>query len=91
MIAKEMGIPWRAAEAMHWQLGEEEIARRARTVPFSHSSSVVLEPSPKNKRDSGPSPAGTNLSTGINPVDSGDQTLNPGQHQAESVKVDKAM
>lgn len=85
-IAKEMGIPWRAAEAMHWQLGEEEMARRAGTVPFSHSSSVVLESS-KNKRDSGPSPAGTNLSTGINV--SGDQTLNPGQHYAES--VNKAM
>ena len=87
-IAKEMGIPWRAAEAMHWQLGEEDIARRAGTVPFSHSSSVVLEQSPKNKRDSGLSPAGTNLSTGINPVVSGDP-LNPGQQQTES--VDKAV
>ncbi|RPB26288.1 hypothetical protein L211DRAFT_758014, partial [Terfezia boudieri ATCC MYA-4762] len=47
MIAREMKIPWRAAEAMHWQLGEEEIARRAGTVPFSFSSSVSLGPPKK--------------------------------------------
>ncbi|OJD15172.1 hypothetical protein ACJ73_09002, partial [Blastomyces percursus] len=36
-IAEEMAMPWRAAEAMHWQLGEQEMARRAGTVPFSFS------------------------------------------------------
>ncbi|KAL2377210.1 hypothetical protein RJZ90_006930 [Blastomyces dermatitidis] len=36
-IAEEMSIPWRAVEAMHWQLGEQEMARRAGTVPFSFS------------------------------------------------------
>lgn len=30
-----MAVPWRAAEAMHWQLGEQEMARRAGVVPFS--------------------------------------------------------
>ncbi|KAI5800300.1 hypothetical protein DFH27DRAFT_463861, partial [Peziza echinospora] len=39
-LAGEMKIPWRAAEAMHWQLGEEDMARRAGTVPFSLSSSA---------------------------------------------------
>ncbi|KAL9097080.1 MAG: hypothetical protein Q9163_006389 [Psora crenata] len=34
-IATELNVPWRAAEAMHWILGEREIARRANTVPFS--------------------------------------------------------
>ncbi|OTB04280.1 hypothetical protein M426DRAFT_155523 [Hypoxylon sp. CI-4A] len=35
-VADEMGIPWRAAEAMHWQLGEQDIARRAGVVtPFT--------------------------------------------------------
>lgn len=29
MIGEKSGIPWRAAEAMHWHLGEQEIARRA--------------------------------------------------------------
>jgi hypothetical protein len=30
-----MQVPWRAAEAMHWQLGEIDMARRAGVVPFS--------------------------------------------------------
>lgn len=34
-IADEMSIPWRAAEAKHWQMGEEDMARRAGVVPFS--------------------------------------------------------
>ncbi|KFX99934.1 hypothetical protein V490_01585 [Pseudogymnoascus sp. VKM F-3557] len=34
-VAEEMGVPWRAAEAMHWQLGEADMARRAGVVPFS--------------------------------------------------------
>lgn len=41
-VAEEMAIPWRAAEAMHWQLGEHDIARRAGVTPFSvHSSSTT--------------------------------------------------
>lgn len=34
-LAAELGIPWRAAEAMHWQLGEVNMAHRAGVVPFS--------------------------------------------------------
>lgn len=34
-IAEEMAIPWRAAEAMHWQMGEVEMARRAGVTPFT--------------------------------------------------------
>ena len=30
-----MQVPWRAAEAMHWQLGESDMARRAGVIPFS--------------------------------------------------------
>ncbi|KAA8896796.1 hypothetical protein FN846DRAFT_270929 [Sphaerosporella brunnea] len=44
MIAKEMGIPWRAAEAMHWQLGEQDMAHRAGVVPFSLSSVAIDAP-----------------------------------------------
>ncbi|KAH6973304.1 hypothetical protein EDB80DRAFT_348581 [Ilyonectria destructans] len=33
-IAKEMAVPWRAAEAMHWQLGEADMAQRANVIPF---------------------------------------------------------
>ncbi|KAL7923070.1 hypothetical protein ACQKWADRAFT_326351 [Trichoderma austrokoningii] len=34
-VAEELAVPWRAAEAMHWQLGEADMARRAGVVPFS--------------------------------------------------------
>ena len=34
-IAKEMQIPWRAAENMHWQMGEIDMAQRA-NVPVFH-------------------------------------------------------
>lgn len=37
-VAKEMGIPWRAAEAMHWQLGEQDMAQRANTPVFQLNS-----------------------------------------------------
>lgn len=44
VIAGEMGIPWRAAEAMHWQLGEKDMAHRAGVVPFSLSSVAIEAP-----------------------------------------------
>ncbi|KAF8477272.1 hypothetical protein BDZ91DRAFT_688484 [Kalaharituber pfeilii] len=76
LVANEMKIPWRAAEAMHWQLGEEEIARRAGTVPFSLSSSVTLEAPPRHKREqSGSSPAGPN-------ANASNSTLAPAGSQA---------
>ena len=34
-LAHEMGVPWRSAEAMHWIMGEKEMARRANTIPFA--------------------------------------------------------
>lgn len=40
-VAEELGVPWRAAEAMHWQLGEADMARRAGVVPFSLSSTTA--------------------------------------------------
>ena len=33
-IAKEMQIPWRAAENMHWQMGEIDMAQRANVPVF---------------------------------------------------------
>jgi hypothetical protein len=44
-VAEEMAVPWRAAEAMHWQLGENDMARRAGVVPFSLSSVTLDSPS----------------------------------------------
>lgn len=52
MVAKEMEIPWRAAEAMHWQLGEREMARRAGVVPFSLSN-IALDAPPKRTGNAG--------------------------------------
>ena len=34
MVATEMGLPWRAVEAMHWQMGQEEMASRANVPVF---------------------------------------------------------
>ena len=34
MIAKEMALPWRAIEAMHWQIGEVEMASRVNVPVF---------------------------------------------------------
>ncbi|EXJ80052.1 hypothetical protein A1O3_08338 [Capronia epimyces CBS 606.96] len=34
-VAEEMAMPWRAVEAMHWQMGEHEMAKRAGVTPFS--------------------------------------------------------
>lgn len=37
-VAEEMAIPWRAAEAMHWQIGEADMAKRAGVTPFCLSA-----------------------------------------------------
>ncbi|KAF2398174.1 hypothetical protein EJ06DRAFT_481031 [Trichodelitschia bisporula] len=34
MIAAEMGLPFRAVEAMHWQMGREDMAQRANVPVF---------------------------------------------------------
>lgn len=34
-VAEELAVPWRAAEAMHWSMGEVDMAARAGTTPFS--------------------------------------------------------
>ncbi len=55
-VAEEMQVPWRAAEAMHWQLGESDMARRAGVVPFSLSNpggpGSELPPPPPQHRSS---------------------------------------
>ncbi|KAI1117535.1 hypothetical protein F5Y14DRAFT_352895 [Nemania sp. NC0429] len=34
-VAEEMAVPWRAAEAMHWEIGVEGMARRAGVTAFA--------------------------------------------------------
>lgn len=45
MIAKEMGLPWRAVEAMHWQMGCEDMASRANVPVFQPHVSSAAKPS----------------------------------------------
>jgi hypothetical protein len=44
-VAEEMAMPWRAVEAMHWQMGEHEMAKRAGVTPFSLSNAGAIDPS----------------------------------------------
>nr|POF14874.1 hypothetical protein CFP56_71258 [Quercus suber] len=55
-ISREMQLPWRAAEAMHWQIGEIEMAQRANVPVFhfaghSHSVSSNTGPGPDCRND----------------------------------------
>lgn len=53
-VAEEMAIPWRAAEAMHWHLGEADMARRAGVVPFSLSGVNPDAPSGMQRQQHAP-------------------------------------
>ena len=57
-LASELGIPWRAAEAMHWQLGEADMARRAGVTPFSLASGSSAMSGPGSGPALGPGPSG---------------------------------
>ncbi|KAK5188076.1 hypothetical protein LTR92_011761, partial [Exophiala xenobiotica] len=60
-VAEEMAMPWRAVEAMHWLMGEHEMAKRAGVTPFSLSTgtyepvSLSLPPRGGQLRPIGPS------------------------------------
>lgn len=45
-VADELSTPWRAVEAMHWQLGEKEMARRAGVNPFHFANETTQRNSP---------------------------------------------
>lgn len=48
-VAKELCMPYRAAEAMHWHLGEHEMAARANVPIFQLSNiSTSVPPAPQN-------------------------------------------
>ncbi|KAK4097761.1 hypothetical protein N658DRAFT_488936 [Parathielavia hyrcaniae] len=42
-LAQELEVPWRAAEAMHWQLGEADLARRA-GAPLAAPEAPISSP-----------------------------------------------
>ncbi|CAP70528.1 uncharacterized protein PODANS_3_5940, partial [Podospora anserina S mat+] len=56
ILAKEMPVPWSAAEAMHWKLGKTEMARRAGVVLSSryHRSLAVHESLPSRSSSTEP-------------------------------------
>lgn len=63
-IAKEMQLPWRAAEAMHWQIGEVEMAQRA-NVPVFH---LAHQPGSSNQAGPGSEGRSSTSPTGIAPT-----------------------
>jgi hypothetical protein len=42
-IAEEMSVPWRTTEAMHWTMGDQEMARRTGETPLMSNISVTHE------------------------------------------------
>ena len=67
-VAEEMSIPWRAAEAMHWQLGEYEMARRVVITPSSLASASLEPPSTKIPRPSHAGPGSRTPSQDTEPI-----------------------
>ena len=56
-VATEMGIPWRSAESMHWQLGEQEMSARANAPVFQLHPSATATGSPPQAHNA-PAPQG---------------------------------
>ena len=56
-ISKEMQLPWRAAEAMHWQIGEVEMAQRANVPVFHLASQQASHAGAMSDRASSTSPS----------------------------------
>ncbi|KAF2033502.1 hypothetical protein EK21DRAFT_39116, partial [Setomelanomma holmii] len=57
-VATEMGIPWRSAESMHWQLGEQEMSARANAPVFQlHPSATAAGLSSPSQVPVVPAPA----------------------------------
>lgn len=55
-IAKEMGLPWRAIEGIHWDMGRDEMASRA-NVPVFQPHAAATTSTPQRRSPPGPRPA----------------------------------
>ncbi|KAF2264276.1 hypothetical protein CC78DRAFT_246172 [Lojkania enalia] len=74
-VATEMGIPWRSAESMHWQLGEQEMSARANAPVFQlHPSATALASPPPPPPP--PAPAAP-VTHGFTPANAGHLVPNP--------------
>jgi hypothetical protein len=71
-IAKEMQLPWRAAEAMHWQIGEIEMAHRANVSVFHLAGQQGSNSSQGMGSDGG---ASTSPTSAIHPTPSSTMTI----------------
>lgn len=61
MVAKEMGLPWRAIEGIHWEMGREEMASRANVPVFQpHATPNLTQrrspPGPRPNPNLAPAP-----------------------------------
>ena len=54
MVAKEMGLPWRAIEGIHWDMGREEMASRANVPVFQPHAAATT--TPQRRSPPGPRP-----------------------------------
>lgn len=70
-----MGIPWRSAESMHWQLGEQEMSARANAPVFQLHPSVTGISSPTQTHVA-PAPP----THGFTPANIGQLVPNPPPH-----------
>jgi hypothetical protein len=62
-----MGIPWRSAESMHWQLGEQEMSARANAPVFQLHPSATSNSSP-SQMAAIPAPVPAPTSHGFTPA-----------------------
>jgi hypothetical protein len=89
MIAKEMGLPWRAVEAMHWQMGCEDMASRANVSVFQPHMTASTKPQshiPSKRKVSGSPPTGLSDSS----VGGGDIGTGSGNDFPRSESVDQS-
>jgi hypothetical protein len=101
MIAKEMELPWRAVESMHWQMGQEDLASRANVPVFQpHAAPMTKVPTIKRKASKSPPTAGSDSSRGRGPTPStttsrftrgrhGDSSSNHSPRKRNDSKTDK--
>lgn len=71
-----MGIPWRSAESMHWQLGEQEMSARANAPVFQLHPSATSSSSP-SQSNAVPAQAPAPTSHGFTPANAAPLMPNP--------------
>ena len=81
LIAKEMGLPWRAIEGIHWDMGRDEMASRADVPVFQPHTAATKTSTPQRRSPSGPRPAPNLAPAPTPPGDSACERTCPPQPQ----------